>query len=103
MKKIDLVFVLNATANANNLLDFYSRAINDAEKPTRIKEQLCQRCYYQQKVGGSMYTDTNCGLCTKTMKFPSTYVDLLCYDCAKAYKLCKHCAGDIALRHRRKL
>ena len=32
MKKIDLVFVLNATANANNILDFYSRVINDAEK-----------------------------------------------------------------------
>lgn len=67
--------------------------------------QQCRACYYsaEYRIAGQAFTNTKCGLCSKELQFPSTDVDALCPECAKAHDLCRHCGADRELRkHRRK-
>lgn len=77
--------------------------MNDPEKKKRIEKQECSYCYYmKQKVGGAAVTFLQCGLCENQLTSGSICVDVLCLDCAKEQRLCKHCGGDIEMKHRRK-
>lgn len=77
----------------------------DPDKKIRLEENECMSCYYvfHSRVGGSVLTTAECGICGKEMHYGNTCVDVLCDDCAKQYELCKRCGGDINMRVRRKV
>lgn len=96
--KYDESFKLNAkTRNkmyiektTGKLLAYYA----DNEKKIRVNHiHLCKSCYYYNtdRIGGSAMTTSNCINCGQEMMFSNTCVDILCENCAKELKACKHC------------
>ena len=75
----------------------------DSNKITKDSD-LCNYCSFivPERIGGSSITNVECGICGKEMVFGNTNVDAICSDCAKTNQLCKHCAGDIEMKNRRK-
>lgn len=74
----------------------------DAQKDIRVSEQECKACFYvRSKVGGSAMTSRACMCCGSDVLYGSTCTDVLCKDCAKENKLCKHCGGDINMKVRK--
>lgn len=75
--------------------------IKDLNKDSRIKEQECRYCFYQDRIGGAAMTNNNCENCEKEMMFGSTSTDCTCLACAQSLGLCKHCGGDIDMKTKR--
>lgn len=106
--KFDLDFV-NLTTNMNysrikDTIDKAGNVKDDIYKKERLDKQECKSCFYiRSKIGGASMTRSSCAICNKSTMYGSTCIDILCEDCAKAHKLCKHCGGDMEDRNRRKL
>ena len=77
--------------------------VEDPEKEKRLKQQLCNICYYGSRVGGAMITSKACESCGKEQTFSNTNTDILCQECAKNMGVCKHCGSDMNYKNRRKL
>ena len=103
MKKFDLEDVRHRTYMQKSRLESYRKLLEDPEKTKRLDAQECVVCYYSGKIGGAAMTDSECGLCDKTMHFGSTNVDRLCIECSKTHDLCKHCGADMNYKNRNKL
>lgn len=105
--KIDRVSVERATTFARSWRDDALKKAGklelDTEAPERIKQQLCQTCYYLKKGGiaGQAITMQPCGVCNENQTYSSTATDVLCMGCARVYELCKKCGADIHLKNRR--
>lgn len=100
--KLDKSFQLNARARnksyiekaTEKLISYYA----DKEKKIRVNSvHLCKYCYYygNERFGGCAITTTSCTNCEQEMVFNNTCVDILCSDCAKELKTCKHCGQKI--------
>ena len=76
--------------------------VEDPEYKVRREKQECVVCYYLPRIGGAMITTAECPLCGVKIHSGSTNIDLLCANCAKVHRLCKHCGADIELKQRRK-
>lgn len=83
------------------MLEHADKLRHDPDKGRRLNKQECVVCYYTAKVGGQAMTETNCGICDKTMLYASTVTNKLCYECASMHDLCQCCGADIKLRVRR--
>jgi hypothetical protein len=103
MVKFDLYNVLFNTSLKISYLKKLKKLVNDDDKHVRLSKHLCQICYYSDKVGGAALTHAICACCNKEMLFSSTYTDILCEECAKNHRVCKHCISDINFKNRRKL
>lgn len=102
--KLDLGRVINQSYINRHRLDGFRATLEDARRAERLEKCECRLCfYYSGRIGGAMMTAARCGLCDKEMRFGSTNVDVLCQECAKAKKLCRHCGADIDDKSRRKL
>lgn len=78
----------------------------DPQKKERLEASECVVCftgYGSGRAGGAMCTTVLCCFCEKEIHFGSTCIDIACVDCAKKHGICKHCGGDVNLKHRRKL
>ena len=64
-------------------------------------ECKCCSYLYPERIGGAAITQTECGLCEKTLVFGNTCVDVLCKKCATENLLCKRCGADIDMKYRR--
>lgn len=77
----------------------------DGEKKQRHEKANCQMCY-EPYTGGrastTAGTERPCGICGDRMLFGNGDPDKLCVACAKRAGLCRHCGGDIDMKHRRK-
>jgi predicted RNA-binding Zn-ribbon protein involved in translation (DUF1610 family) len=106
-KKLDLYTVQWNTSMRNHhrvSIIRQANAMQDKDQKERHEAQECPLCFYvSSRIGGAAMTTSNCAGCNKEMDFGSTYVDLLCPECAKALGLCKHCGADLDLKGRRKL
>lgn len=89
------------TSVRSDYVDKCQRIINDTNRESRLKDQLCVVCYESDKIGGCAITRKPCDACQTPVTYSSTYTDMLCHLCAKNHKLCKHCGGDIQLKRRR--
>lgn len=68
----------------------------DSEKEERIKNLLCEICYYKNDIlAGQAITKRHCLSCDKEETFPSTYTNKICEQCAKKHSCCKHCLAMI--------
>ena len=106
-KEINILSIYSATYRANsieeNLFEKYNNYTQDKLKEQRLGCHYCKSCFYIcSKIGGAMITHQLCGICGEKMVFSSTFTDCLCFGCAKKYKLCSHCGGDVNQRNRRK-
>jgi hypothetical protein len=70
----------------------------DPDKKERLNQSECISCFYMTGMAGQAFTTRPCMCCGKDMMFGSTSTDVLCIDCAKEHKLCKHCGGDIGMK-----
>lgn len=107
-RKFSLINIINASSSANSLFksieEKYNNYIKDKNKKERLEKYWCKACFYLRNsfVGvPSMKTDC-CSICDKKMSFGAIAPDVLCVSCAKKYKLCSHCGGDINQKMRRK-
>jgi len=92
-----------ANTLAKDRLEWAKRLIEDAEKDERKQKQECVVCYFSKRVGGAMTTKVECAYCDRVMTFGNTCTDVMCIDCARKRRLCKHCGADIELKNRRKI
>jgi len=69
----------------------------------RLEEQECKVCYYCSKIGGTAMTFIECSECGKQLNSCNTNIDIICKDCAKKMKVCKHCGADMNEKNRKKL
>jgi hypothetical protein len=105
--KIDRCIIHNASYQSKNYVKKYielgEKLKTDPDKKNRLDVHECMSCFYifHGRVGGSMMTDAECGICGKIMHFSNTCVDKLCDECANKYQLCKRCGSDIQARVRR--
>ena len=86
----------------NSWIELANKATSDTDKAERLKRHECKACFYGGRIGGATITTRPCMCCGKEEHYGSTNTDVLCLDCAKKHKLCKHCGGDIEMRIRRK-
>lgn len=72
----------------------------DLDKKKRTAAHICVLCYYHTEGTLAMqaFTDTNCSLCDKEMRFSSSAIDKICNDCAEENKLCVECGCKISLK-----
>lgn len=101
--KVDLLSVANRTFTNRFRLDHYRRVLDDPERDARREAQQCVCCHYGGRIGGAMMTRQQCALCDEVMRFGSTSVDVLCLECARRHRLCRHCGADVEGKQRRKL
>ena len=102
--KFTLDKCLNAMALSRGYYEDCKKVIEDPDKKNRLEKSECVLCYYYYgKIGGSVMTSTECGSCNKELSFGNTCVDVLCPECAKKYRVCRHCGADLELKSRRKL
>lgn len=104
---IDAASVYNATAQAKHYIgkcrSTLRRIDEDPDREKRLKRQECGFCHYMAgKIGGAAVTTAPCGICDRQVSSGNTCIAALCLDCAKRLGLCKHCGGDIEMKHRRK-
>ena len=85
-----------------NTLEHAKELKEDPRKKERMQANECKVCFYGSRIGGASMTNRECMSCGKDELYASTATDVLCMDCAKKHKLCKHCGADIELRVRRK-
>jgi hypothetical protein len=70
--------------------------LNDTDRKERKQQQLCKYCKYMGSGWGlNAITEANCGRCGQVRTFGSSNVDVLCEECAKETKSCKHCGGKM--------
>jgi hypothetical protein len=86
----------------NDLSSLANDVAKDVRKASRTSAQECKSCFYGSRGGGSAITERDCASCGETQVYGSTNTDCLCKQCAVKLKLCKHCAGDIYMKVRRK-
>lgn len=106
--KLDLVFIERHTQSQKYWIEVMNsrmKIINeDKEKKHRLEISecvLCYRPYGASRIGGSASTSVDCALCGKIITCGNTNIDILCLECAKHEKLCKHCGADIELKFRK--
>lgn len=108
-KTIDLSLVLSANHFARESVDGCASralaALSDPKRKERLEKPECICCFYIRtpRIGGAAMTTQPCGKCEQNMMFGSTSTDMLCPDCAKKLKLCRHCGADLNLKDRRKI
>lgn len=104
--KIDLCTIEMQNYKAKERIDFYRKLVekvdDDAKRKERLEHQECILCFETSRIGGSCATDRQCAHCDAVVHYSNTNVDVLCVDCAKKAKLCKHCGADIDFVNRRK-
>lgn len=74
----------------------------DARKLERMSKHECKACFYFSRIGGQAITERGCMCCGMEQTYGSTSTDVLCLECAKKHKLCKHCGGDVNMKNRNK-
>ena len=100
--------VAHSTGHAVRYAKDYQDMVDNFRGDSSIKERVdagkCKACFYffKARVGGTVMTSQECGLCDDDMMFGSTATDPLCLSCAKENGLCKQCGGDIDMKNRRK-
>lgn len=100
-KNIDKVSIVLATNQSKtyieNTIKRAENLKNDPQKKDRLSRYLCRACFYiyNSRIGGAAITETECGICSKTMTFSSTAVNIICSECADTHKLCVQCGGKI--------
>lgn len=103
---MNITEMLWATGRSKRKVDSVIKMAIDMQKDRRKKERIkkyeCKGCFYYPRIGGSAMTEGNCALCDSHQLHSSTNTDVLCLDCAKKNKLCRHCGGDIDLRTKRR-
>ncbi len=103
--KIDMCGISNntylATERAKATLE-RAAILNGAEEAERKADGFCAVCYKAGRVGGAMCCAVVCAVCPTVMHFGSTNTDRLCKPCALKHGLCRHCAGDLDMKQRRK-
>jgi len=106
--KIDLVSIERNTRNQKYWIEEMTsrmRMINeDKEKKQRLEISECVLCYQPYgsgRQGGAACTSINCALCDEVITCGNTSIDILCLECAKHEKLCKHCGADVELKYRK--
>lgn len=69
----------------------------------KLGDTECKFCRFivPERNGGAAITMAECAICGKHMTFGNPNVDKLCPECAVENHLCKHCGGDVIMRHRR--
>ena len=97
----------STSSHKNHIKSIREKLVAFDTKPDeegRSNKQECLYCYYvgTDRIGGSAYTTTTCGICGKEVTFSSTNTDVLCKECGKEHDLCKHCGSDMQMRLRRK-
>ena len=101
-KRINLITVLNATATARGYRESCRKVVEDPERAERLAKPECVLCHYYFSHAGVGIKKDECGLCGKEMR-GSSNMDLLCPECAREHRLCRHCGADLELKNRRKL
>ena len=91
-----------AKDRVNDWIELVEKVTNDTDKAKRLERNWCKACHYSSHLGGCAMTTRPCMNCEKDVGYGSTNTDVLCLDCAKQLKLCKHCGGDLEMRIRRK-
>lgn len=102
-RRVDLCSVLDASARAAEWFQKMEKMVQDADRETRLMFQECPVCFASQKAGGAELTMIPCAICEKELNFGNGCVDVMCLECAREKRLCKHCGGDIEMKQRRKL
>lgn len=100
---INLYEVQFSTSQNQEYVEKCKDVAEDRDKKYRLEDQECVVCYNNPKIGGAAVSSRQCGMCDKYVTSGNTAADVLCMDCAKKHKLCKHCGADINLKDRRKL
>lgn len=101
--KIDLVYVLRQSHQTTHYVEHCYAVANDTRSIDRIAKQECRRCFYNRKIGGCVVTSRPCAFCGTTLYSGTTCIDVICAECAKSRRLCKHCGSDIEGKARRKV
>jgi len=102
----ELERVNHATANnARNLAHEIAKLATlatDARAEKRRAEQRCSACEYlhRYRLAGQAFTDWKCQICGDEHSHHNTAVPRLCLRCAKNYRLCAECGGDLETEHR---
>ena len=92
-----------ANSLARDRLEWAKKLISDTQRDERKEKQECVCCFFGGRIGGSMITQVECAYCDKVLTFANTCTDVMCTDCARERRLCKHCGADIELKNRRKI
>ena len=96
----------HAKARETKWIELSNAIVQDTYKTERLNRHECKTCFYSTKflgrIGGAAITFRPCMSCGKSEYYPSTITDVLCLECAKKHKLCKHCGGDIKMNLKRK-
>jgi hypothetical protein len=107
-KRIDKVSIERATNTAKDITLSYIKKLEalqkDVSKKERKEQCKCKLCFYfyNNRIGGAVITEINCGLCDCKMRFGSTDVDPICLSCALKNELCVRCGGDVDMKNKRK-
>lgn len=102
-KKFDIKEVQYRTNLQKLRINKYLAVIKDAGKKSRLENQECVICYYDNPIGAAVMTQSACALCGYIMCHYSSATDMLCIACAQKNRLCKHCGADIDLKDMYKL
>jgi hypothetical protein len=105
-QKIDRSYIERRNDESKHLIEskraFLDRVDNDIDRKNRLAVQECPICFKTARIGGASMTERQCAHCEEMIRSGSTNVDVLCLECARKTKLCKHCGADIDLKNRRK-
>lgn len=103
--KLDLGRVQATSGYNRSRMNAYRRAVEDADQQARLKDCRCRVCFYvnTSRIGGSVCSSAECGLCDAVLSSGNTWIEALCRDCAAKHRLCRYCGGDLDDRQRRKL
>ena len=105
-KKMNVCNMVYATERAKerikSITERYEQIVKDPKRSDRELANECVACFYSDGIGGAAITNRPCMSCGINQLYGSTNTDVLCLDCAKTHRLCKHCGGDLQMRARRK-
>ena len=104
-KKSDITWAIDRNRERISL---YSRlALNfltDPDKKVRRLEQYCVCCYYREStMAGQAFTESQCGVCQKDMRWSTTHQEKLCPECSNRLGLCRECGATMELKEPRAL
>ncbi len=72
---------------------------------SRYRERLavgeCIACFYGPRVGRPAISEELCMCCGKVQLFSGVNNGVICIQCAKMYRLCRHCGADLEPRFQR--
>ena len=97
-----LIATERAKGRVDELLRHADEVRDDSRKRDRQDRHECRACFYGGRIGGAAMTRRDCMCCGESQLYGSTATDVLCLECAKIHKLCKHCGGDLEMRTRRR-